>query len=134
MHHRFAQAEEVSHAVIGEAIEVHRVMGPGLIESIYEKCMLRELELLGLPAVCQRRVEIEYKGRVFEEELRFDMLVSDCLMVELKAVQLLAPVHKAQLLSYMRLLDVPIGLLFTFHEPRLVDGLSRLILPGANQP
>jgi GxxExxY protein len=66
--------------------------------------------------------------------LKFDLLVDDCLLVELKAVQDVVPIHKAQLLSYMKLLDVPLGLLFNFHEVKLVDGVSRLTLPGANQP
>lgn len=109
-------------------------MGPGLIESVYEKCLLRELSLRGLAAVKQQMVTIEYKGFVFEEELRFDVLVEGCLLVELKAVEQVHPVHKAKLMSYMKLLDVPLGLVVNFHETRLVDGISRLILPGANLP
>ncbi len=124
----------MSHTVIGAAIEVHRHKGPGLIESIYEKCLMRELSLRSLGAVNQRVVKIEYKGVVFEEPLRFDVLVEDCLLLELKSVQEVLAVHKAQLLSYMKLLDVPIGLLINFHEVKLVDGIHRLILPGANQP
>lgn len=134
MHHLFGQADRLSREVIGAAIEVHRIMGPGLIESIYQKCVLRELELRGVNVVQKQVVQIEYKGLVFNECLQFDLLVDDCLLVELKAVLELHPVHKAQLLSYMKLLDVPIGLLFNFHEPKLVDGLSRMILPGANEP
>jgi GxxExxY protein len=71
---------------------------------------------------------------VFKEILRFDLLADDCLLVELKAIHDVVPIHKAQLLSYMKLLDVPLGLLFNFHEVKLVDGISRLVLPGANQP
>jgi GxxExxY protein len=133
MHSQFARADRLSHEVIGAAIEVHRVMGPGLLESIYERCLLRELELRGIPVRNQEEVIIEYKGDVFKETLKFDLLVDDCLLVELKAVNDVAPIHKAQLLSYMKLLDVPLGLLFNFHEIKLVDGISRLILPGANQ-
>jgi GxxExxY protein len=134
MHPRFEKADRLSHEVIGAAIEVHRILGPGLLESIYEKCLLRELELRGIPVVNQEEVRIEYKGAVFQEILKFDLLVDGCLLLELKAVQAVLPIHKAQLLSYMKLLDVPLGLLFNFHEIRLIDGLSRLILPGANQP
>lgn len=123
----------MSHSVIGAAIEVHRLKGPGLLEGIYEKCLLRELELRQIAAVNQRGVRIEYKGFVFEETLRFDMLVEHCLLLELKSVQEVLPLHKAQLLSYMRLLDVPLGLLINFHEMKLVDGIHRLMLPGANQ-
>jgi GxxExxY protein len=134
MHPLFGKADRLSGEVIGAAIEVHRIMGPGLLESIYEKCLLRELELRGIPILNQAEVRIEYKGAVFKEILKFDLLVDGCLLLELKAVQDVLPIHKAQLLSYMRLLDVPLGLLFNFHEMRLIDGLSRLILPGANQP
>ncbi|PYJ02043.1 MAG: GxxExxY protein [Verrucomicrobia bacterium] len=133
MHPLFRKADELSHTVIGAAIEVHRLKGPGLIESIYEKCLMRELSLRNLAAVNQRVVRIEYKGFVFEEPLRFDVLVDGCLLLELKSVQEILPIHKAQLLSYMKLLDVPVGLLINFHEMKLVDGIHRLILPGANQ-
>ena len=78
-------------------------------------------------------VRIEYKGLVFDEPLRFDILVDDCLLMELKAVEMLHPVTKAQLFSYLKLLDIPIGLLINFHEPVLKNGISRMILPGANQ-
>ena len=77
-------------------------------------------------------MKIEYKGFVFEETLRFDVLLEGCLLLELKSVQEIQPVHKAQLLSYMKLLDVPIGLIINFHELKLVDGIVRMILPGAN--
>jgi GxxExxY protein len=133
MHPLFEQADQLSHNVIGGAIEVHRLKGPGLIESIYEKCLMRELELRQLRFVSQRVVKIEYKGLVFEEPLRFDVLVADCLLLELKSVQEILPIHKAQLLSYMKLLDIPVGLLINFHEIKLADGIRRLILPGANQ-
>jgi GxxExxY protein len=133
MHPLFIRADTLSYEAIGAAIEVHRLKGPGLIESIYEKCLLRELSLQRLGAVNQRVVQIEYKGFVFEEPLRFDVLVEDCLLLELKVVQEVLPIHKAQLLSYMKLLDIPVGLLINFHEMKLVDGIHRLILPGANQ-
>ena len=112
---------------------MHRIQGAGLLESIYEKCLLRELELQNISAVSQRSVRIEYKGFVFEEELKFDILIEQCLLLELKAVQSVLPIHKAQLFSYLKLLDVSLGLVINFHETKLVDGLSRIILPGANQ-
>ena len=132
MHPLFQKADKLSHTAIGAAIEVHRLKGSGLLESIYEKCMMRELELRSLVAVNQRLVRIEYKGMVFEEPLRFDVLLEDCLLLELKSVQEILPVHKAQLLSYMKLLDIPVGLIFNFHEVKLTDGIVRMILPGAN--
>jgi GxxExxY protein len=94
---------------------------------------MHELSLRQLAAVNQRVVKIEYKGLVFEEPLRFDVLVESCLLLELKSVQEVLPIHKAQLLSYMKLLDIPAGLLINFHEMKLVAGIHRMILPGANQ-
>jgi len=132
VHALYQKADRISHAVIGVAIEVHRQMGSGLIESIYERCMLRELELRSIPATTQQLVRIEYKGVVFDEPLRFDIMVDSCLLLELKAVEALHPFSKAQLFSYMKLLDVPVGLLINFHEPILKNGISRMILPGAN--
>jgi GxxExxY protein len=117
MHALYSRADLLSKEVIRACIEVHRVLGPGLIESVYEKCLLRELELRGLPATSQQEVMIEYKGLRFEEILKFDVLVQGCLLVELKAVEQVHPVHKAKLMSYMKLLDVPLGLIANFHEP-----------------
>ncbi len=131
MHPKYSQAQELSREVIGAGVEVHRILGPGLLESIYEKCLRHELELRGFRVLQQEEVRIEYKGLVFVEPLRFDLLVEDCLMVELKAVQEVAPIHKAKLLSYMKLLDIPLGLLMNFHEMRLVDGVSRMMLRDA---
>ena len=103
-----------------------------MIESIYERCLLRELALRGLNAVSQQVVRIDYKGFVFTEVLRFDVLVNGCLLVEVKAVEAVHPIHKAKLMSYMKLLDVPLGLIVNFHETKLVDGVSRMILRGAS--
>ena len=133
MHPQFQRADELSRSVIGAAIEVHRSKGPGLVEGIYEKCLMYELCLRNLSAVNQQIVRIEYKGFVFEEPLRFDVLVEGCLLLELKSVQEVLPIHKAQLLSCMKLLDIPVGLLINFHEVKLVDGVHRMILPGANR-
>ena len=103
-----------------------------MVESIYEWCLLRELELRQIPASNQKLVMISYKGFTREEPLRFDVLVDDCVLIEVKSVEHTLPVHKAQLLSYMKLLNVPVGLLMNFNAPKLVDGISRLILPGSN--
>src|SRR6266436_1761745 len=133
MHPVYEKADHLSSEVIGAAIEVHRQKGPGLIEPIYERCLLRALELRSIPLITQKVVRVESKGVVFDESLRFDTLVDDCLLVELKAVEVLQPFSKAQLFSYMKLLDIPLGLLINFHEPVLKNGISRMILPGANQ-
>jgi GxxExxY protein len=133
MHPKYSKADLLSKEVIGAGIEVHRVLGPGLLESIYEKCLLRELQLRGLHSINQNEVRIEYKDMVFTEELKFDVLVEDCLLIEIKAVETVHPIHKAQLLSYMKLLNIPLGLLMNFHELRLVDGVSRLVLRDAEK-
>jgi GxxExxY protein len=133
VHPLFEKADRISRELIGAAIEVHRHKGPGLIESIYERCMLRELELRSIPSITQKIVRVEYKGLVFDEPLRFDILVDDCLLVELKAVETLHPFSKAQLFSYMKLLNIPVGLLINFHETVLKNGISRMILPRSNE-
>jgi GxxExxY protein len=133
MHPFFARASGLTETIIAAAIEVHRDKGPGLIESIYEWCLLKELGLRGLECVAQKSVLIEYKGFKREEPLRFDMLVESCVLVEAKAVEKVLPIHKAQLLSYMKLLNVPVGLLINFHEMKVTDGIHRLILAGANR-
>lgn len=132
MHPLFLKADRLSHEVIGAAIEVHRETGSGLLESIYERCLVHELSLRGISAVQQAPVVIEYKGLKFEETLRLDLLVEGCLLVELKSVQDVLPVHKAQLFSYMKLLNVPLGLLINFHEPKLTSGIHRMMLPGSS--
>jgi GxxExxY protein len=133
MHPLFEKASNLTETIIASAIEVHRDKGPGLIESIYEWCLLKELGLRALGCVTQRSVLIHYKGFTREEPLRLVILVEKCVLVETKAVEKILPIHKAQLLSYMKLLDVPPGLLIHFHEIKVTDGVSRLILPGANQ-
>ena len=132
MHPLFERAHALTSVIIGSAIEVHRDKGPGLIESIYEWCLCRELELRGISYQHQDTVIVEYKGFVRKEPLRFDLFVEGCVMVEIKAARTITPIHKAQLLSYMKLLHVPIGLLINFHESKLVNGIHRLILPGSN--
>ena len=133
MHPLFEKASGLTESIIAGAIEVHRDKGPGLIESIYEWCLTKELGLRSLNCINQKVVTVEYKGFTREEPLRFDVLVEGCVLVEAKAVEKILPIHKAQLLSYMKLLDVPLGLVINFHEMKVTDGISRLILPGANR-
>ncbi len=132
MHPHYEKASKITQALIGAAIEVHRDKGPGLIESIYEWCLLREFDLRGLKTTQQQTITIRYKGFTRSEPLRFDLLVEDCVLIEIKAVESILPIHKAQLLSYMKLMNVPIGLLFNFNAMRLSDGTSRLVLRGAS--
>jgi GxxExxY protein len=132
MHPQFQQAESITQAVIGAAMEVHRDKGPGLLESIYERCFIHELKLSGFQVEQQKQVQIRYKDLVFEDTLRCDVIVNCCLLVELKSVVEVLPVHKAQCLSYMKLLDLPLGLVINFNVSLLKQGVHRLMLPGAN--
>src|SRR6478609_1948287 len=122
MNERYKRADFWSKIVIGAAMEVHKNKGPGLLESIYERCLCRELELRKVPAIGQMEVQIDYKGVVFRESLKLDFYVDDCLLVELKAVSTVLPIHKAQLFSYMKLLSAPIGLLINFHGNTIKEG------------
>ncbi len=132
MHPLYPKASKLTESIIGAAIEVHRDKGAGLAESIYEWCMIKELGLRQLTAVNQKTIQITYKGFTKDEPLRFDLLVEDCVLIEAKSVEHILPIQKAQLLSYMKLLNVPLGLLINFNVSKLTDGVSRLILPGAD--
>jgi GxxExxY protein len=133
MHPLYDRAASLTGEIIAAAIEVHTIIGAGLVESVYEWCLLKELESRGFEASCQQLVVIRYKGFQKEEPLRYDVLVEGCVLVEAKAVEQVHPIHKAKLLSYMKLMDVPLGLLINFHVEKLTDGISRMMLPGANR-
>ena len=133
MHPLYEKANELSYRAIGAALEVHKEMGSGLYEAIYEKCLMRELQLQDIPAQNQLTVPVQYKGLVFEEPLRLDVLADECLILELKSVETIMPAHKAKLLAYMKLMNIPLGLIINFHEPILKNGISRMILPGADK-
>ena len=106
--------DDLTYEVIGAAIEVHQELGPGLLESVYEACMMHELELRGIKAQRQASVPINYKGKIINADLKCDLLVEDCLVVELKAVLQLLPIFEAQVITYSRLLKVPKALLINF--------------------
>jgi len=107
--------DELTYGIIGCAIEVHKYLGPGLMESVYEKCFVRELFLQDLNYSRQLLVPVEYKGMQLEGELRLDVLVEDIILVELKAIDGLLPVHEAQVLTYMKLMQKPKGILINFN-------------------
>jgi len=113
-------------------IEVHRALGPGLLEAAYEACFCRELQLRGLWFDRQRPVALVYKGMTVDCGFRMDVLVEGRILVEIKAVESLLPVHSAQLMTYMRLTEAPVGLLVNFNVPSLRRGLKRLYLPTPN--
>jgi GxxExxY protein len=119
---------DLTSAIIGAAIEVHRHLGPGLLESAYDTCMQLELRLRGVPFRSQVSLPLEYKGHLLDQAAyRVDMIVGDVIVVELKAVESLRPVHSAQLLTYLKLLDLRFGLLVNFDVPVLRQGIKRVI-------
>ena len=120
--------DSLSHRVIGCAMEVHRVLGPGLLESSYERCFAHELALARIAYHLQWPLPIEYKGIRLDCGYRVDVLVEDTLIVELKAVESLQPIHEAQLITYLRLSGKRIGLLMNFNEELLRHGLKRFVL------
>jgi GxxExxY protein len=119
--------DELAHKVIGAAIEVHRMLGPGYLESVYEEALVVEFGILGIPFERQKVLTIEYKGHTLAES-RMDLLVGGCLLVELKAVDALAPIHTAQVISYLKALRLPLGLLINFNVPNLKSATKRVVL------
>ena len=122
------RANEISHVVIGAAIEVHRIVGPGLLESAYEECLAHELALQGLRCLHQVPVALEYKGLTLGCAYRLDILVENLVVVEVKAVERLDPIHTAQVLTYLRMRQVWLGLLINFHVPVIRNGIKRVVL------
>ena len=122
-----AGENELTHAVIGAAIHVHRQLGPGLLEVVYAQCMRRELERRGIEFEREVFAPIYYEGSRLETQLRIDLVIEKALIVELKAVPVLLPVHTAQLLSYLKLTGLHLGLLINFNVEILVHGVRRVI-------
>jgi GxxExxY protein len=125
---------ECSERVIGALIEVHRNLGPGLLESAYESCLCRELVVQGLAFERQRVIPLTYKGAVLDCGYRIDLVVGDCVLVELKTVDVLLPIHAAQVITYLKLSALPVGLLVNFNVPALRNGLRRLWLSSPSSP
>jgi GxxExxY protein len=121
------EVDQIAKRVIGAAIEVHRHLGPGLMESTYHTCLVHELKQCGLVYETEAPVSVCYKGNVITEAYRLDILVEDCLIIELKSVEKLTDKHKAQLLTYLRLMNKRLGLLINFNEIVLKDGIRRII-------
>ena len=119
--------DELSYKVIGCAIEVHRTLGPGLLESAYEKALMHELKLNNIPVKSQVEVSVNYKGVDIGEGLRIDLLIDNQLIVELKSVEEFKPVHYKQLLTYLKLMDKQVGLLINFNVSNLTDGVKRIV-------
>ncbi|HEY4691477.1 MAG TPA: GxxExxY protein [Anaerolineae bacterium] len=122
------KVNEITEAVIGAAIEVHRHLGPGLLESAYEECLCQELTLRKIPFERQRQLPVDYKGLRLDCGYRLDLLVAETVVVEVKAVESLLPIHEAQLLTYLRLGGWRVGLLINFNVPVLKQGIRRRVL------
>ena len=119
--------DSLTYRIIGCAMEVYKQLGPGLLESIYEQALRHELQLNDIPVESQVEVNVNYKGKNITDNLRLDLLVDSRVIVELKSVEELKPVHHKQLLTYLRLMDKKIGLLINFNTDNLMDGIKRVI-------
>lgn len=120
--------ENLAEQIIGAAIEVHRYLGPGLLESAYEECLCHELNLRGLKFDWQRSVPLEYKGIKLDCGYRLDIIVENKVILELKNIDTIAPIHEAQLLTYLRLTGINIGFIINFNVLILKDGIKRMVL------
>jgi GxxExxY protein len=125
---KMEERDKITGAIIGSAIEVHRLLGPGLLESAYEECLCHELNLRSIRYRRQCELPVSYKGCTLECGYRMDILVEDAVVVELKAIESILPIHRAQLLTYMRLSGKSVGLLLNFYEPKMKDGIIRFVL------
>jgi GxxExxY protein len=121
------EINEVSGIVVDSAMKVHSALGPGLLESAYEACLIRELRKRGLQVESQVPISVRYDGEVLDVGYRADLLVEGCVLVELKSIEMLLPIHKAQLLSYLRLSGKEVGLLLNFNVEHLKNGIKRVI-------
>ena len=119
--------KDISYEIIGCAYEVHRILGPGLLESVYQKALVRELKLKGFKVHSEVDIEINYKGVNVGSDLRLDIIVNDTIIIELKSVENILPVHKKQLLTYLRLTNLQVGLLINFNTNLLKDGITRIV-------
>ena len=117
----------LTYKIIGCAMEVYKQLGPGLLESVYELALKHELNLNNIPVETQLEIRVNYKGVNISENLRLDLLVDDSVIVELKSVDELKPVHYKQLLTYLRLMDKKVGLLINFNTDNLMDGIKRVV-------
>lgn len=123
-----SEADKVSNKVIGAAIEVHRNLGPGLLESAYEECFCQELRLRGIGFERQKYLPVYYKGQAVDCDYRLDLLVEDKVIVEIKAISAFSPLHEAQLMTYLKLSNLWLGLLINFNVMVLRDGIKRVVL------
>ena len=124
-----APFDETTGEIIAAAIEVHRALGPGLLESMYSECLQCELATRKLRYITQHPLPLVYKGKTLNTSYRVDLIVEDCVVVEVKSVAAILPVHRAQVLTYLRLTGCPAGLLINFQVAKLMDGVRRVLNP-----
>jgi GxxExxY protein len=122
------RVNELSRIAVDAALQVHRELGAGLLESVYEVCLYEELQSRGLKVERQAKVPIHYRGKQLDADLRLDLLVEDDLIIELKSVEAILPIHEAQLLTYLKLTGRRLGLLINFNVPLIKQGIRRLVL------
>jgi iron complex transport system substrate-binding protein len=121
------ELDDITGTIVDAAVKIHIALGPGLLESVYEAVLARALEKRGLRVERQKTIRFEYDGMIFDEGFRLDLLVEDCVVVELKSVEKIVPIHGKQLLTYLRLMRQPVGLLLNFGAPTLKEGLQRIV-------
>lgn len=122
---------KLTFSVIAAAMEVHSQLGPGMLESVYQHCLGEEFRLRKIPFLSQEALEVSYKGKLLDKVLILDFLIADQLIVEIKAIETILPVHEAQLVSYLRMAEKPLGLLINFNVASLKDGIKRKIYSKA---
>jgi iron complex transport system substrate-binding protein len=130
------ELDDITGAIVDAALKIHRELGPGLLESVYEAVLARALALRGFEVERQKAIRFEYDGMVFEEGFRTDLIIEGRVIVELKSVEKLAPVHSKQVLTYLRLMNLSVGLLINFGAATLKEGLHRIVnnLPSSASP
>jgi|SRR5690625_654506 len=122
-----SEYNKISGQIVHSAIEVHKILGPGLLESVYEKTLIWEMKQNGLYIKRQTPIDIQYKNLEIKKGYYADIIVNNKIILEIKAIENILPVHKAQLLSYLKLTDLRLGLLLNFHVPKMVNGITRII-------
>ena len=119
--------EEIGKNIVHSAIKVHKSLGPGLLESVYQKCLTYELEKAGLTVACEVSLPVKYESIIIDAGFRIDMLIQQTVIIENKTVDKIAPIHEAQLLTYLKLADIKLGFLLNWNVPLMKDGIRRMV-------
>jgi len=119
--------EDIGRIIVHSAIKVHKALGPGLLESVYQKCLAHEIEQTGLPVSCECSLPVHYEGVEIDAGFRADMIIADAVIIENKTVEKIAPIHEAQLLTYLRLTNLHLGFLLNWNVVLMKDGIKRMV-------